>query len=645
MGRTGDETLVPRQLPARPPVFVGRIDELKALDAVEAGIAVVGGPGGFGKTSLAVRWACDNAARFPGGQLYVNLRGFDPAASPVVPTVVLRGFLDALGVAPERIPDDAEARGALFRGLVADRRMLVVLDNARDEDQVRPLLPGGADSLVIVTSRTRMPGLVAFEQAQPLTVPVLAEDEAVALLAHRLGADRLGDTEAVEELVRRSGGMPLTLAVVAARALANPAFPLRALAGELRHEHLDSAFSGSYKALPDDAAALFRLLGVHCGPDIDVRAAGALLGGEARTPLAELTKAHLVEEHVPGRFRLHDLIRAFAAGLAADTRPALQRMLDHYLHTAFAAERLLAPHWPSIDVDTEKTFDGYEEALAWLDAELPVLLAATELAVREGFDVHAWQLPWTMSTFLYRSGRWDDRAATQHLALAAAGRLGDRTAEAVTLHLLGRGKAMLGDHAGAQADLARALALHEGDTVNVGVTHFSIAWSHAMVEDYGTALKHAQKALEQFITERTPSWIALIQGALGWLNAMAGDLDAALDHSTEALHRLRVLGDLDGEAYALRTLGHVHHRQGEHDRAAVVLSLATDQLASLGERYGEAQCADDLGDALSAAGDHEGAHRAWSRAAALLTRLGHPDLEGVQSKLIDTGVTGRSLET
>ncbi|HEX8870857.1 MAG TPA: transcriptional regulator, SARP family protein, partial [Lentzea sp.] len=179
------DTVVPRQLPARPPVFVGRLDELKALDAVESGVAVVGGPGGSGKTSLALRWACDNAERFPGGQLYVNLRGFDPAVSPSSPAVVLRGFLAALGVAPDRIPEDLEARSGLFRDLVADRRMLVVLDNARDEEQVRPLLPGGPASLVIVTSRHRMDGLVTFEQAQPLTVPVLADDEAVALLAHR----------------------------------------------------------------------------------------------------------------------------------------------------------------------------------------------------------------------------------------------------------------------------------------------------------------------------------------------------------------------------------------------------------------------------------------------------------------------------
>ncbi|MFJ5990198.1 ATP-binding protein [Lentzea sp. NPDC092896] len=648
MGRP--EIVVPRQLPARPPVFVGRLDELKALDAIESGVAVIGGPGGCGKTSLAVRWAYDNLDRFPGGQLYVNLRGFDPAAAPSSPAVVLRGFLDALGVLPERIPDDLEARGALFRGLVADRRMLVVLDNARDEEQLRPLLPSGADSLVIVTSRNRMPGLVAYEQAQPLTVPVLADDEAVALLALRLGADRLGDTEAVAELVRCSGGLPLTLAVVAARVLSYPVFPLRALVDELREERLDAldaVFSVSYNALPEDAARLFRLLGVHCGPDLDLRAAEVLLEGQARRPLAELTRAHLVDEHVPGRFRLHDLLRAFAAGLATEdeARPALRRLLDHYLHTAFAAERCLAPHWPSIDVESAVSFGGYEEALAWLEAELPVLLAATDLAVRKGFDVHAWQLPWTMSTFLYRCGRWDDRASTQHLALAAARRLKDRSAEAVTLHLLGRGKAMLGDHAGAQADLARALELHQGDAVNVGVTHFSIAWSHAMAEDFTTALAHAQKALDQFITTRNPSWIALIQGALGWANAMIGDLDAALDHSTEALHRLRVLGDLDGEAYALRTLGHVHHERGEHDRAAVVLRLAVEQLAGLGERYGEAQCAGDLGDALAAAGDPEGARRAWSRAEVLLTRLGHPDLAGVRAKLIDSGVRERSLET
>ncbi|MEV6239698.1 NB-ARC domain-containing protein [Lentzea sp. NPDC051838] len=641
------ETVVPRQLPARPPVFVGRRDELKALDAVESGIAVVCGPGGSGKTSLALRWAHDNVERFPGGQLYVNLRGFDPAAAPSQPAVVLRGFLAALGVAPERIPDDVEARSGLFRELVADRRMLVVLDNARGEEQVRPLLHGGSASLVVVTSRDRMDGLVVFEQAQPLTVPVLADDEAVALLTQRLGAERLDDAEAVAELVRQTGGLPLALAVVAARALANPGFPLRALVGE--PTGLDAVFEASYIALSDEAATLFRLLGVHCGPDVELGAAGALLGAKARKPLAELSRMHLVDEHVPGRFRLHDLLRTFAAELAApeEARQALERVLDFYLHTAFAAERMLAPHWPSIEVESEASFASYDDAAAWLEAELPVLLAATELAVREGFDVHAWQLPWTMSTYLYRSGRWDDRASTQHTALAAARRLEDRSAEAVTLHLRGRGRAMLGDHEGAQRDLAAALALHQAqdDKADVGVTHFSIAWAHALNENFAAAHDHARKALDAFVLHRNPQWIALIQGALGWVSAMAGNLDAALDHSTEALHRLRVLGDIDGEAYALRTLGYVHHKLGEHDRAAVVLSLAVDQFAGLGERYGEAQCADELGDALAAAGDRESARKAWSRAESVLATLGHPDLADVRLKLIDTGVPERSLET
>lgn len=642
-------TVVPRQLPTRPPVFVGRAAELRALDAVGSGVVVIGGPGGFGKTSLAVRWAFDNAGRFPGGQLYVNLRGFDQAAAPLPPAVVLRGFLDALGVLPERVPDDLESRSAMFRDLLADRRVLVVLDNARDEEQVRPLLPGGHESLVIVTSRNRMTGLVASEQARPLTMPVLTDAEAVALLSHRLDPSRLADTEAVTELVRCTGGLPLALAVVAARALARPAFPLRALVGELRDERLDAldagdpaasvraVFSWSYHALSDEAAALFRLLGVHCGPDIDVRAATALLGAPARRALAELTRVHLADEHVPGRFWLHDLLRDFAAELAtpAESRPALARVLDHYLHTAFAAERRFAPHWPPIDVPSTVRFDEFAQAKAWLDDELPVLLAATDLAVREGFDEHAWQLPWSLSTYLTRCGNWDQRAATQEIALAAASRLGDRSAEAVTRHLLGRAKAVLGDLDGAQADLDAALALHtaEGDGLDAAVTHFSLSNLAARRADFAAALLHTRLAMEFFSANENTAWIAFGHCAFGFYHAMAGNAGAALEHCTEALWRVRELGDLDGEANTLWSLGIVHRQLGDVDEAARCLSHAADLFGQEADLDSEARCADLLGDALAANGDTAGAREAWVRAEALFSRLGHRNLAGVQAKL------------
>ncbi|GAB3744424.1 BTAD domain-containing putative transcriptional regulator [Amycolatopsis oliviviridis] len=655
------EPAAPCQLPARPPVFVGRAGELEALDGRSSGVVVIGGPGGVGKTSFVLRWAHDRLDRFPDGQLYVNLRGFDPTAAPLEPGVVLRGFLDALQVSPERIPDDADGRGALFRGLVARRRLLVVLDNARDESQVRPLLPGGSECLVVVTSRSRLTGLVAAEQAHPLRMPMLDVSEAAALLTHRIDRRELADEADVEELVRFTGGLPLALAVVAARAIAHPGFPLRALVAELRDEQgrLDALDAGdpassvravtswSYHGLSVEAARLFRLLGVHSGPDIGLAAASALAGVttvRVRPLLAELNRTHMVDEHSPGRFRSHDLLRAFAREQASEdeTREALGRVLDHYLHTGFAAERRLSPHWPPITLTEPR--DGaapgviatYDEAIGWFSAEHASILAAIELTVASGdFDTHAWQLPWTISTFLTRSGRWDQRAATQRIALDAAKRLGDRAAQAAALHLLGRVHSMAGDHAQALADLTGALTLYQeiGDLTGEATTHFSLGLAGGGREDHETALNHAYRALELFRARENRPWEAFSVSALGWYSARLGQDEPAIAYSSEALQLLRDVGDRDCEAHVLRTLGYVHHRRGEYLLAADYHALAGDLFHDLGDTYSEAATADQLGDARHHAGDVDAARQAWQRAEALLSSVGHPDAVAVRAKL------------
>ncbi|WP_152521574.1 AfsR/SARP family transcriptional regulator [Amycolatopsis decaplanina] len=655
------ERTVPCQLPARPPVFVGRASELEALDGRSSGVVVIGGPGGVGKTSFVLRWAYDRLDRFPDGQLYLNLRGFDPTAAPLEPVVALRGFLDALQVPPERIPDDVDARSTLFRGLVARRRLLVVLDNARDEGQVRPLLPGGSECLVVVTSRSRLTGLVAAEQARPLRMPMLEVSEAAALLTHRIDRRGLADEAAVEELVRFTGGLPLALAVVAARAIAHPEIPLGALVAELRDEQgrLDALDAGdpassvravtswSYHGLSADAARLFRLLGVHSGPDIGLAAASALAGVTAvqvRPLLAELNRTHMVDEHEPGRFRSHDLLRAFAREQASEdeAHEALGRVLDHYLHTGFAAERRLSPHWPPIALAepragaAPRAIATYDEAIAWFTAEHAAILAATELAVASGdFDTHAWQIPWTISTFLTRSGRWDQRAATQQIALDAAKRLGDRAAQAAALHLLGRVRSMAGDHAQALADLTGALTLYQeiGDLTGEATTHFSLGLASGGREDHETALNHAYRALELFRATEDRPWEAFSVSALGWYSARLGQDEPAIAYSSEALQLLRDVGDRDCEAHVLRTLGYVHHRRGEYVLAADYHALAGDLFHALGDTYSEAATADQLGDARHHAGDADAARQAWQRAEALLSDLGHPDAEAVRAKL------------
>ena len=368
---------VPRELPAPVAHFAGRAAELAALtgllDAAGAElpeavvISAIGGTAGVGKTALAVHWAHQVAHRFPDGQLYVNLRGFDPSGMPVAPAQAIRKFLAALGMPADQVPADIDAQACLYRSVLAGQRVLIVLDNARDSDQVRPLLPASPGSLAVVTSRSQLAGLVAVEGARPLTLDVLTEAEARELLIRRLGGEQIAaDPAAADELVRLCARLPLALAIAAARGATRPGLPLAVLAGELRDAHgqldtldagdttanIRTVFSWSCQSLTSPAARMFRLLGVHPGPDISARAAASLAGmarDKARAALDELSRASLIVEHVPGRFVFHDLLRAYAAEQAsaidgaAQRRAAIRRVLDHYMHTAHAAAGLLYP--------------------------------------------------------------------------------------------------------------------------------------------------------------------------------------------------------------------------------------------------------------------------------------------------------------
>jgi DNA-binding SARP family transcriptional activator len=361
---TATRAVVPRQLPADVDGFTGRTSTLKALDTLIGSsktvvISAIAGTAGVGKTTLAVHWAHQVADRFPDGQLYVDLRGFHPSGKAMTPAQAVRGFLDALEVPQHRIPIDLASQVGLYRSLLAGKQMLVVLDNARDADQVRPLLPGSPTCLVVVTSRDQLTSLVAAEAARPLELGLLSVDEARQLLAYRLGADRVAaEPAAVQTIIDRCARLPLALAIAAARAATQPTFSLAAVAAQLRHDAsgLDelttgdpstdarAVFSWSYQALSPEAASLFRLLGLHLGPDLTAPAAAslaALPASRVRPLLDELCRSHLLTEHAPGQYMLHDLLRAYAAELAtADPdviRPALHRLLDHYLHTGHAA--------------------------------------------------------------------------------------------------------------------------------------------------------------------------------------------------------------------------------------------------------------------------------------------------------------------
>ncbi|MFG1654172.1 ATP-binding protein [Micromonospora sp. NPDC049275] len=675
---------VPRQLPPALPGFVGRAAQLAQLDAASAGpdtsgaggrapatVVTLSGTAGVGKTTLAVHWAHRVADRFPDGQLYVDLRGFDSTGTVVTAVEAVRGFLEALEVPPERIPTHLPAQVGLYRSLLADRRMLVLLDNARDADQVRPLLAGSPTCLVLVTSRNRLAGLVAAEGARPVGVDLLSAAEAWQLLARRLGADRLAvEPRAVDEMIERCARLPLALAVLAARSAANPAFPLATLAAELRGapRPLDSfdagdagtdvqaVFSWSYRSLTPASARLFRLFGCHPGPDIGVAAAASLAGlPREQVPrlLAELAHAHLVTEHVPGRFGAHDLLRAYAAEQAERLDPAevrraaIRRGLDHYLHTAHAAALLLQPGRDPVTLAaappgvTPERITDHAQALAWFTVEYPVLLAAVAHAKRAGFDSHAWQLAWTLVDFLQRRGRWPDLAVAQRTALAGARRTGDRLGQANAHRDLARVLSRLGRVDEAASNYRQALTLFGAlcDRTGQARTHRAFGAMLDGLGRYAEALDHVRRALALYRDAGHLAGEASARNAVGWAHAQLGQYRPALAHCEQALTLLRRTGDRHGEANTWDSLGFIHARLGDHREAIRCYGRALRLYRRISDRYDEADTLSRLGESRHAAGDPAGAARTWRRALGILDDLGHPDGERVRALLAAAAAT------
>ncbi|MFE0022504.1 BTAD domain-containing putative transcriptional regulator [Amycolatopsis sp. NPDC059021] len=649
---------VPRQLPAPPRLFTGRARELARLgEALDAGadlrstmvISALGGIGGIGKTWLALHWAHRNAHRFPDGQLYVNLRGFDPTAEPVPPAVAVRGFLDALRVAPGAIPADEQARFALYRSLVAGRRMLVVLDNARDAAQVAALLPGSPDCTVVVTSRHRLGGLVATHGALLLTLDVWTGHEARELLTRHLGAGRVAaEPDAVTDLLALCGGLPLAVGIVAARVATQPGLPLRVLADELRDTagrldaldagevsaNLRAVFTSSYRALDSDAATLFGLLGLAPGPDIGLTAAAALVGlpvARVRTLLRELEAAHLVAQPVPHRFRMHDLVRLYAAeearrSLGESVRAgALRRLVDFFLHTAYAGERLLEPHRPPIepgalagDVRPRPLADE-AEALAWFDAEHHCLLAAHRFAAAAGWDEQAWRLAWALDTFHYRRGHLADNLRVWLDGLGAAQRLGTPTALSWAHRRLGHAHARLGSRADGIEHLRQAVAATEltGDVANLGNTHRFLALALTQNGADELALTHAAESLRLFGTLDDPVGAANAHNLVGRCHVRLGNHAEAGFHCERALALHREHADRQGEANALDSLGYLAQHAGRYADAIARYREALAVQQEIDNTYDRASTLDQLGTVLDAAGKPAAARAAWRQAVDL----------------------------
>jgi tetratricopeptide (TPR) repeat protein len=644
----------PAQLPAAPAVFSGREAELRRagelLDGSGEGpeVVVITGMGGVGKTSMALHWTHQLAPRYSDGQLYADLRGYGPDREPLSAADVLDGFLQALGVTAGDVPEQLAARAAMFRSLVADRRMLILLDNVATADQVLQVLPGAGSSLVVVTSRGTVPALVVRTGASLLTLRPPEHQEALTLFAARAGHDRVqAEPAAARDIVELSGRLPLALAVVAARVSAAPHLPLTAIAGDLRAAHgtlsafrmseaafdVSAVLSWSYRELEGAPAQAFRRLCRHPGPDLNVEVAASMLGlpvARTRGLLASLVQAALLTEHRPGRWTIHDLVRAYGHDLALrtddpdDRRATLERLLDHYLHAAQRADALLfkdrqpvAPERPGPGVIGTST-----EPAAWFDAEHPALLSALELAVREGFDGHAWRLSCVLRGYLNRQGLWHHFQASQEAGHAAAVRCGEPAAEGRTLRGLALAYSNMGRYPEAHARLRRALAIFQsgGDHDAVAQTRSHIAFVFSEQGDWAAALEQYRLLLALCPPGADPARRAAALNAVSWANAKLGRYADAVAGAEEAISLAADVGP-SRMADTWDTLGYAQFGLGDIDEGVNSYRRAIEIYRGHGFPIPTAACLRSFGTMLCRAGRTAEAREAYRQAMSLVAEV------------------------
>jgi tetratricopeptide (TPR) repeat protein len=629
-------------------------------------ISAIGGAPGVGKTALAVRWAHQVASRFPDGQLYVNLRGYDLALAPMSAAEAVRLFLDAFQIAAERIPASPEAQAGLYRSVLAGKKVLIVADNAADAAQVRPLLPGSPGCMVLVTSRSTLAGLVATDGASPLSVDVLTSAEARDLLCHVLGKGRVdAEPDAAGQLIEACGQLPLALAITAARAATRPRLPLAAVAAELADTagRLDAlqtagdplasvrgALECSYDHLRADAAGMFRLLGIHPGPDISTPAAASLAGlpgAQAALLLADLSDVSLVARDGADRYALHDLVRLYAAEQAeradcrAERQAATCRMLDHYTRTATAAAMAISPQ-RNLEVPGQpvpgarpEVIASQDEAYAWLRSEHAVLMRAVGHAAAVGADDFAWRLPLALTDFHDRAGYWHDWASCQQIALAAAERLGDIAAQSNAHRYLGRASFLIQRHDDALDHLTRSVRLRHqiGPPAAEAGIYIDLCRLHEQRGNPDKALQSAEQALGLYQTAQHRIGQAHALNAVGFYQALLFRYPEALRHCEQAVSLATEIGDSRAQAQALESLGFIHQRTGRPSQAVTCYQQSLALHRELADRYHIAKLLRLRGDAHQAIGNLGAARTAWREALTILDDLRHSDAQQVRARL------------
>ena len=669
------DSVVPRQLPAAVSNFTGRAAELGALRAQLAqaagdGLAVIitaiAGTAGVGKTALAVHVAHQTADQFPDGQLYVNLRGYDPA-EPMSPPDAIGGFLRALGVAGHDIAADAAERAAQYRSLLAGRRILLLLDNAKSAEQVRPLLPGAPGTVVLVTSRDSLAGLVARDGAWRLELDRLPGAEASSLLRALVGARGDAEPEMVEALAIQCSRLPLALRIAAELVVSRPASSLADLVTELndqtrRLELLNAVddeqsavravFSWSYRHLKPDAARTFRFLGLHPGADFDcggVAALTAKTAGQARAALEDLAQAHLVHTVTAGRYEMHDLLRAYAAELAVSQEPQADRdsamtcLFDYYLYRASAAVQFLFPASESGTAPGPAAYmDGAQfadppAARAWLDDERANLVTIAAHTADSGSPMDTPRLAASLFRYLEGGGHYAETSAICEYARRAAHRSGDKVAEAEAYNNGTVVDLRQGRYPEAAFKLGQALELYRrvGDHVGQARALGNLGIVAMLQGGYERAGDYQQQALDLYQQAGNQAGEMRTLTNMGSIDLRQGRYPQATQRFQRTLDLSRQLGSQTSEGYSLASLGIVGLRQGEAEEASGKLELALSIFREISDPTGEAFALSGLGAADRRQGRYQQARRRHEQGMALCRE--HGDQPGEAEALNSIG--------
>ncbi|QUQ69575.1 tetratricopeptide repeat protein [Kutzneria sp. CA-103260] len=641
----------PAQLPAGIRRFVGRDEQLTLLHSAGAQAVIVDGPPGSGKTTLALRWAHHAVDRFPDGQLYVDLRGHSRHAQPVEPRVALAEFLIALGVPASGVPDGLDRCAALFRSVVADRKLLVVLDNAADGDQVRPLLPAAPGCAVMITSRERLSSVAVQTNALRVTLGPMTPADSVALIRRVIGDERAdAEPRAVTDLAVRCGFLPLALRIAAERALAQPHYLIRDLVDELDADGrlevlstfdsvaLRTVFEWSYRRLDEPCARLFRLLGLHRGPHISTGAAAALADlpmATARSLLDRLAGSHLAQAVGRDRYQLHDLLREYAAELvAAEERgPAVARMVTWYQATAYAAGLALAPfRVEELDPDPltppvmALAFADHDTALGWCDAELPNFVPVVQLGLEHRVCGPTWKFAVALWNYWLHRKPWTVWVRTQELALTAAERTGDPNAEGCVSVNLAEAYRRMGDFVQSTQLYMRALRLRQQSNDPLGEA-WSLAGAAFLAVDNGDmarADEFAAQALALFREFDDQEGVGLALVTIGDVHRSQGRFDDALSAMAGSLAVQESLGAREAQSWVLMKMAAVHADRGHPDIALRELHQALATSRSAGDRWAEAEALSRIGDVLADLGRLPEARQSWAAAQAVYEDIGDP---------------------